>query len=502
MQGATSVLALPAGVTLPAPASADDPLAPLLARVAQADARATDWLALGRALHARAGGAVERMRAALFAFTRAAQLDPFADPKLMHELAQTAFVTREWPLVEASCAMLLERDPNDANALVWRSAAAQARNDFASAEDLLRAAARIVPNHPVVLHKLALCVKEQTRFAEGEALLREVLALKPRNPHARFDLSELELRSGRYAQGWEDYEARLELDGDGNGARTALASIGAPWQGESLAGRTLVVYGEQGNGDCLWAFRFLAPLAERARREGGRVVLGYAGPMQHLFERMLPPGVALEASLATHPDYHCGLMSLPLRLGVFDPAGWGASYLRADPARVQTWRARVAQATPAGERSVALVWNGNPSHARDARRSIPDAELGALFSVPGLTFFALSPGRGAAVEAWRARGANCVDLTAQFEAGFDDVAALIASVDHVVTIDSGPAHLAGALGAPTSLLIDHVSAWFWGSETARMPWYDSIELFRQPAVGEWGPVLARVRARLEALAVS
>ncbi len=496
------MLALPAGVTLPSPASADDPLSPLLARVAQVDARATDWLALGRALQARAGGAIDHLRAALFAFTRAAQLDSVADPKLMHELAQTAFVTREWPLVEASCAALLERDPNDANALVWRSAAAQACNDFARAEALLRTAAHIVPNHPVVLHKLALCVKEQARFAEGEALLREVLSLKPDNPHARFDLSELEMRAGRYAQGWEHYEARLELDGDGNGARAALASIGAPWQGESLAGRTLVVYGEQGNGDCLWAFRFLAPLAGRARREGGRVVLGYAGPMRHLFERMLPPDVALEDSLMTRPDYHCGLMSLPLRLGVFDPAGWGAPYLRADPARVQTWRPRVAQAMPAGGRSVALVWNGNPTHTRDARRSIPDAELGALFSVPGLTFFALSPGRGAAVEAWRARGANFVDLTGQFEAGFDDVAALIASVDHVVTIDSGPVHLAGALGAPTSLLIDHISAWFWGSETARTPWYDSIELFRQPAVGEWGPALARVRARLEALAAS
>ncbi|WP_280530549.1 tetratricopeptide repeat protein [Paraburkholderia sacchari] len=496
------MLALPAGVTLPTPASADDSLAPLLSRVAQSDARATDWLALGRALRQRAVGDIGHTRAALFALTRAAQLDPVADPKLMHELAQTAFVAREWPLAEASCAVLLERDPNDVNALVWRSAAVQARNDFARAEQLLRAAARIVPNHPVVLHKLALCVKEQTRFAEAEALLREVLALSPHSPHARFDLSELEIRSGRYAEGWEHYEARLELDGDGNGARSALASIGAPWRGESLAGRTLVVYGEQGNGDCLWAFRFLAPLADRARREGGRVILGYAGAMRHLFERMLPPDVALETSLVTQPDYHCGMMSLPLRLGVFDPARWGAPYLRAEPARVQTWRTRAAQAMPAGGRSVALVWNGNPSHVRDARRSIPDAELGALLTVPGLTFFALSPGRGAAVQAWRARGAKLVDLTAQFEAGFDDVAALIASVDHVVTIDSGPAHLAGALGAPTSLLIDHVSAWFWGSETARTPWYDSIELFRQPAVGEWGAVLARVRARLEDLATS
>lgn len=496
------LLPLPVDATLPTPAVEDDALLALLSRVAQADARATDWLALGRTLQARAGGERSRTRAALFALTRAAQLDPDADPALLRDVAQTAFIVRDWPLVDAACAGLLERDAADANALVWRSAAAQASDDFTTAEALLRAAARVVPNHPVVLHKLGLCVKEQARFAEGEALLRETLALGPNNPHARFDLSELEIRSGRYAEGWAHYEARHELGAESNQARQMLGTLCPGWNGESLAGKTLLVYGEQGNGDCLWAFRFLAPLAERARREGGRVILGYAGPMRALVQRMLPADVVLEDSLKTHPDFHCGLMSLPLRLGVFDPAGWGAPYLRADPLRVNVWRARVAQAMPAGGRPVALVWNGNPEHTRDARRSVPDAELGVLLSVPGLTFFALSPGRGATVEMWRGRGARFVDLTGQFEAGFDDVAALIASVDHVVTIDSGPAHLAGALGAPTSLLIDHVSAWFWGCETSRTPWYDSIELFRQTVVGEWGPVLARVRERLETLAAS
>jgi hypothetical protein len=493
------LLPLPAGVT-PTPTGPD--AAALYARALQNDARATDWLALARVLQHHPGGEPARLREALFALTRAAQLDAGSDPKLMHNIAQTAFITRDWLLVEAACVHLLARDANDANALVWRSAAAQARNDFSSAEALLREAARVVPDHPVVLHKLALCVKEQARFEEGEALMRSALGFAPHSAHARFDLSELEIRSGRYADGWANYEARLELGMEGNGARTALASVSAAWHGESLAGRTLVVYGEQGNGDCLWGFRFLPALVERARQEGGRVIFGYDGPMCELFKRTFPAGLRLEHRLDTRPDFHCGLMSLPLRLGVFDPAGWGAPYLRADPARVAAWRSRVAPHVQAGGRAVALVWNGNPGHTRDARRSIPDADLGGLLSVPNLTFFALSPGRGETVAAWRAQGANFVDLTPQFEAGFDDVAALIACVDHVVTIDSGPAHLAGALGAPTSLLIDRVSAWFWGNETARTPWYESVRLYRQPAVGDWGPVLAEVRSQLEALGAS
>jgi hypothetical protein len=216
----------------------------------------------------------------------------------------------------------------------------------------------------------------------------------------------------------------------------------------------------------------------------------------------LPAGVTIETSVDTHPDFHCGLMSLPLRLGIDDPTGWGRAYLRAEPARVQAWRECAGRAAPRAQRKVGLVWNGNPAHIRDARRSVPADQLTQLLNVPGITYFALSPGRSATVEQWRAQHLDVVDPTAHFEAGFDDVAALLANLDLLVTIDSGTAHLAGALGVPTCLMLDHVSAWFWGSETERTPWYDSVELFCQPTAGDWTPVLTRVRVRLEALTAS
>ena len=431
--------------------------------------------------------------------------DQDTKPASWREIAQNAFNARDWSLVEKATAQLLARDPADANALIWRAAVHQAHDDFAKAERLLREAMRIMPQHPIVLNWLALCMKEQARFTEAEALLRKALRIAPQNAYVRFNLSDLELRAGDYAQGWADYEARFDLNLRFNGADVALAKISTPWRGESLAGRTLVVYGEQGNGDCLWAFRFLRVLAARVQGEGGRVILGYAGPMESLFARMLPPDVSLETRLDTHPDFHCALMSLPLRLGLFDAPPQegqrGAPYLQADAARVAVWRARVMAHTSAGERPVGLVWNGQTNHVRDARRSLPDDLLGALLDVPGITFFVLSPERGATVNAWRARGAHLVDLTPQFDtaSGFDDTAALVSCVDRVVTIDSGPAHLAGALGVPTSLLLDHVSSWFWGAETARTRWYDSVELYRQPQVSDWAPVLEAVRARLERL---
>jgi len=421
---------------------------------------------------------------------------PGTGPVQWLDMARVAFDARDWPAVEQATTHLLARNPADAQAMIWRSVALQAHDDFVEGERLLREAARLVPQHPIILNWLALCMKEQARFTEAEALLREALRIAPQNAYARFNLSDLELRANDYVQGWTDYEARFQLNLELNGADAALASVGAPWRGESLAGRTLLVYGEQGNGDCLWAFRFLHSLATRAQREGGRVILGYAGPMQSLFVRALPPGVSIETRLETRPDFHCGLMSLPLRLGVFETTG--ARYLHADAGRVATWRARVTGHTQGHERPVGIVWNGHTKHARDARRSLPDALLGELLDVPGATFFVLSPGRGEAVRTWQARGAHLVDLTPQFDmdSGFDDVAALMSCVDRVVTIDSGPAHIAGALGVPTSLLLDHVSSWCWGDETARTRWYDSLELHRQREVSDWSPVLASVRARL------
>jgi tetratricopeptide (TPR) repeat protein len=190
--------------------AAGDALTQLRARVTSPQASAADWLAFGQSLLQVAGRNRDQQREALAALVQAYQLDPACDPTLLHTIAQTAFVLRDWPLVDSATALLLGRNAEDANALVWRAAAVQQHNGFDEAERLLREAVRVVPGNPVALHKLALCIKEQARFAEAETLLRRVLELSPNNAHAMFDLSELEIRSGRYADGWTHYESRID----------------------------------------------------------------------------------------------------------------------------------------------------------------------------------------------------------------------------------------------------------------------------------------------------
>jgi ADP-heptose:LPS heptosyltransferase len=127
--------------------------------------------------------------------------------------------------------------------------------------------------------------------------------------------------------------------------------------------------------------------------------------------------------------------------------------------------------------------------------------LAPLLALPDVAFYPLTPGRHADVAALAAQGYRLYDLTGSYEAGFDDVAAQLGALDALVTIDSAPLHLGGALGHTVFAMLDHVSHWSWGNEETQ-PWYDSVELFRQPQPARWAPVVERVAARLEKMVAS
>lgn len=273
----------------------------------------------------------------------------------------------------------------------------------------------------------------------------------------------------------------------------------ARWQGETLAGKTLIVHSEQGNGDDIQMVRFVPELAARVRDEGGRLVLAVRRPLQPLFARFYADCVAIEDDALGKPHYGLPIMSVPSVLGLQPDQVRGAAYLYADASRVAGWRERVS--TCGGEAArlhVGLVWSGSPTHRRDAKRSIPLAALAPVLALPNVVFYPLTPGRDADVAALNAHGYRVCDLTAHYQASFDDVAAHVSALDAVVTIDSAPLHLGGALGRPVLAMLDHVSHWCWGNEEAQ-PWYDSVELFRQPQPGAWEPVVERVAARLRAM---
>ncbi|SIO58090.1 Glycosyltransferase family 9 (heptosyltransferase) [Burkholderia sp. GAS332] len=460
------------------------------------DARAPWWLAIALAALPDASARAER-RAALL---RTYALDPAIHPALPLQLVLAFREIRDWPTVERVCREVLTRDPADTE-IAWQLSHAQWHcNGAAAAEATMRAVDAAAPGNAHVLGAIGMYLAEQARFADSEAALHAALALDPSAAQAAVDLADLKLRRGDWSNGWPHFAARLTRDDrEPNNVVTVMARLCPRWQGEPLAGKTLLVHSEQGNGDDIQMVRFVPELAARVRDEGGRLVLAVRQALQPLFARFYADCVSIEDGPLGQPHFGLPIMSVPSMLGLLPDHVRGAAYLYADASRVTAWRERVSAGDGQAARlHVGLVWSGSPTHRRDAKRSIPLAALAPVLALPNVVFHPLTPGRQTDVAALSALGYRVCDLTAHYQAGFDDVAAHVSALDAVVTIDSAPLHLGGALGRPVLAMLDRVSHWAWGNEETQ-PWYDSVALFRQPQPGDWEPVVARVTDRLQAM---
>ncbi|MFM0732327.1 hypothetical protein PQQ52_17715 [Paraburkholderia sediminicola] len=466
-------------------------------RHAPHDALAPWWLAISLAALPDAAVRTER-RAALL---RAYALDPAIHPALPLQLTLAFREIRDWSTVERVCREMLARNPVDAE-MAWQLSHAQWQcDDAAAAEATMRAVDLAAPGNAAVLAAIGMYLAEQARFDDSEAALHAALVIDPSAAQAAVDLADLELRRGAWSTAWPRFEARLARDDrEPNNVVTVMGMLGPRWQGEPLAGKTLVVHSEQGNGDDIHMVRFVPALAARVRDEGGRLVLAVRRPLLGLLRRFYADCVAIEDGIGCKADFVLPMMTMPHKLELLPDQVSGAPYLYADDANVAIWRERVSACAENAALHIGLVWSGSPTHRRDAKRSIPLAALDPVLALPGVVFHPLTPGRSADVAALMAHGYRIHDLTGYYESGFDDVAAHLTALDALLTIDSAPLHLAGALGRPVLAMLDHVSHWSWGNEEAQ-PWYDSLELFRQPGPGVWTPVIERVVDRLKAMAL-
>jgi hypothetical protein len=339
---------------------------------------------------------------------------------------------------------------------------------------------------PEALNNLARLASWELRLGEAMRLLDAALAARPDFPAARWTRAMARLQAGDMPGGWDDFEARWSLPEVGPGP-----AIPRPvWDGTPLAGRRLLLQPEQGLGDTIQFARYAPLLAAR----GGTVVLGVQPPLQRLLRSLEAPGVTVVACGEVLPPIDCylPLLSVPrvLRQGLGDiPAA--APYLVAEPAAVARWRRRIGAAC-GGALAVGLVWAGNPRHINDANRSLPPAQLAALAAVPGVRFFGLQCGPGRAVAPPLP---EMVDLAAGLD-DFAETAAVLAALDLLISVDTAPLHLAGALGRPAWALLPAVPDWRWLLGRVDSPWYPSLRLFRQPRPGDWAAVIAEVGVAL------
>ncbi|CAO3974850.1 tetratricopeptide repeat protein [Achromobacter mucicolens] len=341
---------------------------------------------------------------------------------------------------------------------------------------------------PAVLWRLlGLAVKFQGRVQEAADIQAMLATAMPGNLSARFDLAETRLLQGDFERGWTEYRWRYSL------SHTAAMDrkVQRPrWDGSRIAGQTLLIHDEQGYGDTLQFMRLID--AARAR-SGARVVLEVHPDLLSFARRLVGPDAFPRGQIPPPFDQHCELMSLPMAIGLrmADLPGQ-VGYLSADAARVEKWRKRLASLPRPW---VALAWAGRPTHSNDANRSLALADMAPL-AVPGITYLAIQKGPAAAQAATAPPGMNIVPLDAEI-ADFEDTAAILSLADLLVSVDSSPVHLAGALNRPAWVLLPFLPDWRWLLQRSDSPWYPSLQLFRQPAAGDWKPVMHDVGQALE-----
>ena len=355
----------------------------------------------------------------------------------------------------------------------------------AQAEACCRHALKLAPDFAKAHNNLGTALKDQGKRQDAEACFRRALELAPHMPAAHTNLGMSLLYHGDFAAGWREFEWRW-----GTGKLSAPAFAQPRWQGEDIAGKTILLTAEQGLGDSLQFARFAQPIAAL----GARVILQVQPSLVRLLATI--PGVAqtIASDQAPPPfDVHLPLMSVPLVLGTtLDTIPAAMPYLHAPHA--------VAQDGPG--RKIGLVWAGDPrphdlaANAADQRRSVPLADLNPVLQVPGCRFFSLQMGAARQQTAALPAPLRPIDLMADV-CDFSDTAARVAGLDLIIAVDTSVAHLAAAMGKPVWLLSRYDGCWRWLADRPDSPWYPTLRLFRQSQPGDWNGVVAQVVRALE-----
>ena len=353
---------------------------------------------------------------------------------------------------------------------------------------------------------LALPHTRDRRIDAARSFLESGAARLPADNEVQANLAYLRLLMGDFAGGWSLHERRVIL-------QAAIASTAVPlWRGESLAGRTLLLWSEQGLGDSLQFVRYLPMIAQRLRADGGtRLLLQTQPSLRRLFATSFPsigcPFSFVEQGAQPAPrfDAHCSLMSLPERMRTtLETIPNRVPYLRADPAEAGKWKGRL-DSVPGLK--VGLVWAGDSRKAHapifersDRRRSTSLAALTPLLDVPGVSFVSLQKGEPANQVRAMIPRPNFLDFTGELN-DFADTAALSVNLDLVITVDTSVCHLAGALGREVWLLNRWDTCWRWLLDRDDSPWYPTLRQYRQTIRGQWSDVIERIASDLRALAL-
>ena len=350
-------------------------------------------------------------------------------------------------------------------------------------EEQLRAGLAREADSPSLLAALGQSLIGQGRLDEGLACCQEALKVDPDHHDARLARGRANFLAGRYRIAWPDrYRLVKGLD------RCPKGTSGSEWEGQDLAGQSILLYGEQGLGDVIQYARY-APLVAEG---GAQVVLACRPRLVGLLRRIRGIDKVVPDDQPPPPtSWHCSLLDVPaVWEHDLDSIPGACPYL---PRRVR----QTPVLPPAQQFRVGIVWAGNQAQQQNRRRSCRLEDFSPLFDLPGAAFvsFQVGPPARQLRDGWRGLVHDPDDALTTLEATAD----ALMEVDLVITVDTMLAHLAGALGRPVWTLLAFAPDWRWMLDRPDTPWYPTMRLFRQPAPNDWASVFREVRRELEAL---
>lgn len=338
---------------------------------------------------------------------------------------------------------------------------------FSEAETAYRQAHRKAPTDAEIVHDLGVSIVAQGRAEESLQWFRQACAMVPERADFHHHLAIMLVLGGHDREGWEEMEWRLQVPG-------VCGTYPFPdryWNGQSLEGKTIVLRSEQGFGDTIMFARYIPGLWAR----GAKRIFFYCQPMMIDWIRAEYPGVEPWPSNVPPPleiDYHVNIMSLPRHFP-------GEHFTRPAVAREG--------------RGIGLCWFGSPTHKGDHLRTVPIERFFPLKDVTDEPWYCVAYGR------FDNRPAH-INYLIDESWDWKQTADKIKTLKLIITVDTAIAHLAGHHGVPCWLLLPYVPDFRWGMGPGEStPWYESVRLYRQPALMDWDSVFERVRADLAAL---
>jgi tetratricopeptide (TPR) repeat protein len=356
----------------------------------------------------------------------------------------------------------------------------QEENELEQARTCYEQVVARFPKHVETRNNLANTLLGLALPMEAVQHLRTALELKPEYPEAHWNLGIADLTLGEFEEGWKEYEWRFRLP-----SYSGTTIPGPRWDGSSLEGKRILLQAEQGLGDTIQFIRY-GPLVKDL---GAQVLFECPTPLLRLLANA--QGVDNVAPSFDHLapfDCYSPLLALPGLLPKSQPPV-KMPYLTIPPDLVDHWRHQMARLT-CGRKGprIGLTWSGNPAHRNDRNRSIPLDQLSGFRDIPGIVWVNVQKDFSPVDEQlwpdmiWL--GDSLTD--------FADTAAVMMTLDLVISVDTAVAHLAGALGLPVWTMLPYAADWRWLMDREDSPWYPTMRLFRQSQRRDWSSVISRI----------